>query len=150
MISVSTERNEASAPPSRGWVLFDGDCPFCRRWVRRLESFLAPRGFKFLPLQTPWVRAHFRLPGAELLSEMRVLMRNGNTFGGADAIVHLARYVWWAWPLVPFARIPGVRYLLRAAYRFIAVRRQCLSGACALRHSVTVGPATAQHWRNKL
>jgi len=132
MISVSTEINEMNSGPSRGWVFFDGNCPFCRRWARRLEPFLAPRGFRFCPLQLPCVRAHFHLPVQELVSEMRVLMCDGAACGGADALAHLARYIWWASPLVALARIPGTLRLLRAGYRFIAARRQCPSGACAL------------------
>ena len=124
--------------PTRGWVLFDGNCRFCLGWARRLQPLLRPRGFDFLPLQTPWVRAHFNLPEEELLGEMRVLMRNSETFGGADAAIHLARYIWWALPLVAVARIPGMRVLLRAAYRSLAARRQCLSGACALKQPPAV------------
>lgn len=132
MISVSTEITDATPTPSRGWVLFDGDCQFCRRWVNRMEPILAQRGFIFLPLQTPWVRAFFHFPEDQLLGEMRVLLRNGETHGGADAIVALAKYVWWGWPLVALAQVPGVRRALRAAYRRVAARRQCLGGACSV------------------
>jgi len=131
-ISVNTETTESESPAFRGWVLFDGDCPFCRRWACRMEPHLVPRGFLLLPLQLPWVRAHVHLLEEKLLSEMRVLMRDGESFGGADAILHLARYIWWARPIVALARIPGVRPFLRSAYRFIAARRVCLSGACSV------------------
>lgn len=132
MSSVSTETNEIRPGSFRGWVLFDGECPFCRRWARRLHPLLAPRGFLFLPLQVPWVRAHFHLSEEELLGEMRVLLRDGEAFGGADAMLHLARYIWWARPLVMLAKIPGVCRLLRDAYRFIAARRECHSGTCVV------------------
>jgi predicted DCC family thiol-disulfide oxidoreductase YuxK len=117
----------------RGWVLFDGECEFCRTWARRMERVLAGRGFLFIPLQTPWVRAFFHLPEDVLLGEMRLLLTNGKAFGGADAIVELGKHVSWGWPLVALAQVPGVRPLLRAAYRSIAARRQCLSGRCAMR-----------------
>jgi predicted DCC family thiol-disulfide oxidoreductase YuxK len=122
-------------PGFRGWVLFDGDCEFCRTWAHRMERVLAGRGFLFIPLQTPWVRAFFHLPEDVLLGEMRVLLTNGKAFGGADAIVELGKHVGWGWPLVALAQVPGVRHSLRAAYRLIAARRQCLSGACAIRRS---------------
>jgi predicted DCC family thiol-disulfide oxidoreductase YuxK len=138
-VSVHTEETETQLPSFLSWVLFDGDCQFCRRWARRMDPHLTPRGFLFLPLQLPWVRAHFNLPEDELLGEMRVLMRDGEKFGGADAILHLARYIWWTRALVPLARIPGVRPLLRAVYRFIAARRQCLSGACSLKQPAHLG-----------
>jgi predicted DCC family thiol-disulfide oxidoreductase YuxK len=145
-ISVSTEITEGSVA-GRGWVLYDGDCQFCVGWVRRMKPVLAPRGFAFLPLQTPWVRAFFNLPEAELLGEMRVVFgefenfndgHNGHSdcirqaFGGANAIIELAKHVWWAWPLVAIAQIPGARRFFRAAYRAIAARRYCANGACAV------------------
>jgi len=131
MISVSTEISEVNRQPALGWVLFDGDCEFCRAWVTRLQPILGPRGFAFVPLQTPWVRAHFHLPEDQLLIEMRVLFSSGEAYGGADAVVELAIYVWWAWPLVVVAHIPGVPWLLRALYRYIAAQRSCLSGTCS-------------------
>jgi predicted DCC family thiol-disulfide oxidoreductase YuxK len=136
MISVSTEVNDAASKPKRGWILFDGECPFCRSWVRRLEPVLSPRGFAFVPLQTPWVREHFRLPDEQLLSEMRVLVRSGETYGGANAIVAVAKYVWWAWPLVAVAYVPGMRLMLRAAYHHVAGRRYCFDGACTVSNSI--------------
>jgi predicted DCC family thiol-disulfide oxidoreductase YuxK len=129
MISVSTEITDADPKPSRGWVFFDGDCQFCRRWAARLEPILAPRGFAFLPLQTPWVQRLYA-PN-QLLDEMRVLLRSGETYGGADAIIALAKYVWWAWPLVALAHIPGVRRALRGAYRRVAARCGCINGVCS-------------------
>jgi predicted DCC family thiol-disulfide oxidoreductase YuxK len=146
-ISVSTERTETQPTSFLGWALFDGDCPFCRRWASRLEPHLAPRGFLSLPLQVPWVRAHFHLPEDELLGEMRVLMRDGDRFGGVDAILHLARHVWWTRPLVVFAQIPGVRPLLRSTYRFIAVRRACLSGTCSLKRPAHLDSSRSAGWK---
>jgi predicted DCC family thiol-disulfide oxidoreductase YuxK len=143
-ISVSTEITEERAAAVRGWVLYDGDCQFCLGWVRRMKSVFVARGFEFLPLQTPWVRAFFHLPENELLSEMRVVFSNGNnrhqignerlgqTFSGADAIVELAKHVWWAWPLVAVAQIPFARNFMRARYRAIAAQRYCANGACAV------------------
>ena len=143
MISVSTEITDAERTAPKGWVLFDGQCEFCRDWARRMEPVLRPRGFGFLPLQTPWVRALLQLPEEHLLGEMRVVLRDGEMFGGADAIVALAKYVWWGWPLVAAAHVPGVQVLLRAAYRRVAAQRYCINGACA----VADGPRTLQKER---
>lgn len=65
---------------------------------------------------------------AELLSELRLLRADGRCLGGAEAIVDIARHVWWGWPLVAFARWPGARRLLAAGYRWVANRR----GSCAI------------------
>ena len=61
---------------------------------------------------------------------MELVKSDGRILGGADAVVELARRVWWGWPLWVFAQAPGSRPLLRAAYRWIAARRHCLGGTC--------------------
>lgn len=132
MISVSTEINDANTKPAHGWILFDGQCPVCLSWVRRTRRILEPCGFAFVPLQTPWVRIHFALPEDQLLSEMRLLLHTGETYGGADAIIALAKYVWWAWPLIALSHISGMRHILRAGYRYIAARRYCANGICGM------------------
>jgi predicted DCC family thiol-disulfide oxidoreductase YuxK len=139
-ISVSTEITDArfqmsipSTPlPRRGWILYDGGCVFCLSIVRLIRGVFERRGFEFLPLQTPWVRAEFNLPELELLAEMRLLMRNGEKFGGPDAIPVLAGFVWWAWPVTVLAQVPGVLCLLSAAYRYVATRRHCITGTCSI------------------
>jgi predicted DCC family thiol-disulfide oxidoreductase YuxK len=129
MISLITEMTDRKGRKARaGWVFFDGDCGFCMSIARRLRPVLEPRGFGIATLQDPRVREQLSLPERELLAELRVLAQDGRQFGGADAIVYLARQVWWAWPLWAMAQVPGMRHILRFAYRWIAVRRHCLNG----------------------
>jgi len=123
------------ARPARGWVLYDADCGFCTRWAWRLMYFAGPRGFHLAPLQAPWVRPALNLSSNELLEELRVLTAQGEVYGGADAILHLAEQIPWARPLAWLARAPGVRSALRAAYRWVARHRHALSKACAVNAS---------------
>lgn len=114
----------------RGWIFFDADCDFCRRSVKLWRRTFERRGFAFFPLQASWVRKRLGLSDAELLREMRVVLANGRLFGGADAILQLARHVWWMWPMVATSRVLGMRSLLRAVYRKIAAARDCAAGVC--------------------
>lgn len=118
--------------PPRGWVLYDADCGFCTRWAWRIALFVGPRGFHLAPLQAPWVRERLRLSEAELLHELRVLTADDALYGGADALLFLARQIWWAWPIAALAWLPGMMPLARAAYCWIARNRHRLSAACAL------------------
>jgi predicted DCC family thiol-disulfide oxidoreductase YuxK len=138
-ISVYTEMNDATAAPPRGWILYDAQCQFCLRCVRFLRPILALRSFLFAPLDTPWVRRSLRLSDGELFSEMRLLLPDGEVFSGADAIIEVAKYVWWARPLVALARIPGVRRAMRAGYRWVAANRSCMSDACSVRPQKGMG-----------
>ncbi len=131
MISLITEMTDSKGRKARsGWVFFDGDCTFCMSIARRLRPLLEPRGFGIATLQDSRVREQLGLPEQELLAELRVLAHDGRQFGGADAIIYLARQIWWARPLWAFAQVPGMRQVLRFAYRWIAARRHCLGGVC--------------------
>lgn len=116
---------------ARGWVFFDRDCPICSALARRFRRTLESRGFRLAALQDPRVRALLNLPPAELLQEMRVATAGGKILGGAAAIVYLARQIWWAWPLYPISRLPGVMHLLGAGYLWFAAHRTCAAGTCS-------------------
>ena len=118
--------------PPRGWILYDADCGFCSRWAWRIALFAGPAGFHLAPLQAPWVRQRLRVSDAALMDEMRVLTANDAVYGGADALLFLARHIWWTRPFTAFAWIPGVMPLARAAYRWIARHRHEISGSCPL------------------
>jgi len=131
MISLCSEMTDSKGRRARaGWLFFDADCAFCIALARRMARILVPRGFALAPLQDRRVADLLGLPQEELLREMRVLTVAGKHYGGADAVIFLASCVWWAWPLVALAQLPGVTSLLRAAYRRIAARRSC-AAACA-------------------
>ena len=136
MISLSSEMTDAKGSHAeRGWVFFDRDCPVCVATVRRFRRPLERRGFRFAALQDPRVQALLDLPDAELLREMRVATSEGKIYGGAQAIVHLAGRIWWAWPLYAAAKLPGVSRLLDAGYRWFADHRTCAAGVCQVPRS---------------
>jgi predicted DCC family thiol-disulfide oxidoreductase YuxK len=113
-------------------VFYDADCRFCVSAARRFERVLANRGFELVPLQIPGASREFGVPDDQLLAEMRLRLRDGTVFGGAAAVVEIARRIWWAWPLWAFSRLPGVMRPMRATYRWIASHRSCATGACAI------------------
>jgi predicted DCC family thiol-disulfide oxidoreductase YuxK len=111
--------------PLRGWILYDAECPMCRDMMRRFEKTFTSRGFTFAPLQ-------LELKPGTRPTEMRVRTASGDEFGGADAVLYLAGFVWWGRPLRWFVKIPGAKRLLDRIYCEIAARRSCDSGACLL------------------
>lgn len=116
----------------QGWIGYDANCAFCRRWARHTHELLAHRGWHLVPLQADWVRKRLGLAEGELPEEMKLLFADGSVLGGADALVQLAHSIWWAWPLFALAQLPGARPIMRAAYRQMAKNRYCLGGHCAL------------------
>jgi predicted DCC family thiol-disulfide oxidoreductase YuxK len=133
MISLSSEMTDAKGKhASRGWVFFDRDCRVCTALARRFRRPLEKRGFGLAALQDPRVQSLLALPPEDLLQEMRVAVVDGNVCGGAEAIVYLARQIWWAWPLHAAAKLPGVPRILDACYRWFADHRTCSSGLCSV------------------
>jgi predicted DCC family thiol-disulfide oxidoreductase YuxK len=113
-------------------VFYDADCRFCVSAARRFERILARRRFELVPLQVPGASAQFGVPDDQLLAEMRLRLRDGRVFGGAAAVVEIARRIWWAWPLWALSRLPGAMRPMHATYRWIARRRSCANGACEI------------------
>jgi len=116
----------------RGWVFFDRDCTVCTSLARRFRRPLEKRGFGLAALQDPRVQALLAVSPKDLLREMRVATADGKIYGGADAVVFLARQIWWAWPLFAAAKLPGVPWLLDACYRWFADHRTCVAGLCSV------------------
>jgi predicted DCC family thiol-disulfide oxidoreductase YuxK len=130
MISLASEYTDGKGRHAKGWLFFDADCSFCTRTARWLAPILLRRGMAVAPLQDPRVAALLGLTPSELLRELRFLLSDGTQYGGADAVVALARNIVWARPLVWLSNIPGMMNLLHAGYRWIAQQRSCAAASC--------------------
>lgn len=130
MISLTSEFTDGKGRHARGWLFFDVECNFCTRIARCLTPILERRGLAVAPLQDPRVGALLGLSRQELLREMRFLLSDGRQSGGADAVVALAREIWWARPLVWISKIPRMMEILRRAYGWVASRRSCAATVC--------------------
>jgi predicted DCC family thiol-disulfide oxidoreductase YuxK len=123
MSTVFTDR--AASGRRCGWVFYDANCAFCTGLALWLEPTLLRRGFHCSPLQDRWVALALGIAREELAREFRVWTRRRELLSGADAIVFLAGEIWWAWPVFMLAKLPGLRSVVHAAYRWMAVRRNC-------------------------
>jgi len=127
LVDVYTDRKSRHA---RGWLFFDADCKFCTRIARTIAPILAKRNLGVAPLQDPRVGELLGMTPQELLREIRFLHCDGHHFGGADAVVELAKEIWWWRPLIWLSKIPGMMRILRAGYRWVAAQRSCAAEQC--------------------
>ena len=125
MISLANEYTDGKGRHARGWLFFDVECPFCIRLARWIAPILARRGMAVAPLQDPRVGALLGMNREALLMELRFLLSDGKQYGGADAVVAVAREIWWARPLAWFVKLPGAMNLLHSGYRWVASQRSC-------------------------
>ncbi len=130
MITLANEFTDRKERTARGWLFFDAECRFCTRIARWLTPFLRRRGLGVAPLQDPRVGALLGLSRRELLKELRFLMSDGSQRGGANAVLAVAREIWWARPLLWLSNLPGAMKFLDAGYKWVASRRGCTSERC--------------------
>jgi len=131
MISLVSEYTDGKGRHAKGWLFFDAECVFCTKIARWLQPILERYGLALASLQDPRVAALLGLTHDDLMREIHLLMSDGTRYGGADAVVALARQIWWGRPLAWLAKLPGAMAVLRAGYRYIAASRSCAATACS-------------------
>jgi len=129
--AVITDNNVTRT--ARGRVFYDAECSLCGALAERLRAPLSRRGIVLLPLQADGVPERLGIRSPDLLKEMRFLTRTGELFGGAEAVVRIARHIWWGWPLFALGRVPGAMPLMARIYRALPRRRNCGDGACRVK-----------------
>ena len=116
----------------QAWVLFDGACGFCSRWVPFWGRLLAAHGVGIARLQERWVADRLSVPTELLLRDLLVIQSTGTIHRGAGAYRFVFRRIPWAWPFHLVAQIPVGREIFNGAYRAFARNRHRFSTACGL------------------
>jgi predicted DCC family thiol-disulfide oxidoreductase YuxK len=129
---MSTADPKSTALPREGWILYDGGCGFCYRWVNFWKNVVARRGFGIKDLQSASSDGTLRIAKENLLDDIRVLTRDGKLESGADAYLYMARRIWWAWPFYAIFSLPGLNSLLWWGYRSFNRNRYRISRHCPL------------------
>ena len=132
MISLISEMTDRKGRHARGWLFFDAECALCTRIARSLAGPMRRRGLAVAALQDPRVAALLGLSREELLRAVRYVSSDGAGFSGADALLAVARELWWAWPLVWLVKIPAVLPVMRAGYRWGTARWNCHAEHCVV------------------
>ena len=113
-----------------GWLLYDGACGFCSRWIPFWSGYVRKHGYEIAPLQDRDLQARFALDEAHLLREMTLILANGRQIRGADVYRHFLRLSWACYPVYLLTQLPGVRQLFNWGYQTFARNRYRLAGAC--------------------
>ena len=125
MISLTSEMTDTKGRRARGWLFFDAECAFCASVAKLVGPLVRKQDIALAPLQDPRVAALLVLSPEELLQAIRFLASDGRQYSGAEAIVELAREMWWARPISWIAKLTGVMQLLRVTYNWGARRAGC-------------------------
>lgn len=125
LVSWIEEQQEKWANRGRAILLYDGQCGFCVSSVRRLRvldlfGWLDPLDFHRQPALDA---LHPSLTPARCHSEMILIESNGRLSGGFDAFARLSLRLPLLLGLAPLLRFPGIPWLGRRIYRWIAAHR---------------------------
>ena len=123
---------QPGASPPIGWVLFDGSCGLCSRWVPWWSPTFDRLGLATAALQEPWIAARTRLSAEDLLRDLSILLADGTLIRGADAYRWVLRRRWWGLPIWLLVVVPPGRWLFDLGYRLFARNRHRISTACRL------------------
>jgi predicted DCC family thiol-disulfide oxidoreductase YuxK len=110
-------------------LIYDGDCPVCRRAVEWVEERSLPDAFDFLSCHSAELARRFpSLDKAACLRAMCLVLPDGTVLVGERAIPEilrrLRRYRWCA----SLFHLPGAGALSRVFYRGFAKRRHRTAG----------------------
>ncbi len=130
------EQESNGTVPPVGWVLYDGECGFCFRWVHLWEKVIGRRGFSLKDLQSALDDGSLRIRQEKLLDDILVLTHDGQLESGADAYLFVTQRIWWAWPFYAIFRLPGFNWVLWQAYRWFNRNRYRISRHCPLPQQV--------------
>ena len=107
-------------------LLFDGDCGFCRRWIRKWNKLTGDR-----VLYAPYQQAIARYPQCteqQCAAAVQLIMPDGAVFSGAHAVFRAldlgGRY---RWLLRMYERRPLFAALAERLYQLVARHRTFVS-----------------------
>src|SRR5664280_704221 len=126
MLQTAAAPRRVSHPPSeRPLLVFDGTCPFCRRWVDRWRAAAGDR-FDIEPAQTA---ARFpEIAAAEFTRSVQFIETDGRISSAAEAVFRArAHATSRSRLLAAYERLPGFASAAEAAYRVVARHRPMLS-----------------------
>ena len=108
-------------------VVFDGDCSFCRRWMARIARLDRSGAFELVPKQTEGLTERFpKLNEGDFNTGIRLITPDNAIHVGADAAYQIMRRLRYWQRIAWLYHVPGIHWLTRTVYAWIAANRQSL------------------------
>jgi predicted DCC family thiol-disulfide oxidoreductase YuxK len=109
-------------------LFFDGACGMCTRSVELLNRLDRTGKLQAEPLQSPGTAQRLGISPSELLDTVRWMDSSGAVYSGAEAAnAALSTAIGTRIPLLIY-RIPGIRFIEEAVYRWVAANRYRFPG----------------------
>jgi predicted DCC family thiol-disulfide oxidoreductase YuxK len=119
---------DARSGRTSGILFFDGNCGMCTRAVDSILKLNRTGDLRTEPLQGPGVAERLGIPPSQLLDSGRWLDASGAVYSGAEAMnAALSAAIGSGLPLLLY-RIPGMRFIQDATYRWVSAHRYRFPG----------------------
>ena len=120
---MSSDTRVATLPP-RPIMVFDGDCGFCKLWIRRWRQMTGEK-VDYLPAQDPRIAAQFpEIPRERFSVAVQLIETDGQVYAGAEAVVRaMAHAEAHRWPLRAYQLSPVLATTMELGYRVVANHR---------------------------
>ncbi|MDP7029001.1 MAG: lipase maturation factor family protein [Phycisphaerales bacterium] len=131
---------EAALPSDRPLVVWDGDCEFCRRWIRRLHALAGDR--VALATINHAAAAYPSIPRTSFQAAIHLILPDGTHLSGAAAVARVMAIAGIrTWPDT-LLRMPPARRVADLAYGWVARRRRTALTASRLLLGRIEAPST--------
>lgn len=111
-----------------GILFFDGACGMCTRSRDLLLKLNRTGDLKTEPLQSVGAAERLGVPASRLLESVRWLDSSGEVYAGAEAAnAAVSAAIGTKLPLALY-RVPGMRFVQEAIYRWVATHRYRFPG----------------------
>jgi lipase maturation factor 1 len=113
------------APTQRPLLIYDGDCYFCLRWIRRWQETVRGR-VDVASFQSVGPRFGSDIPVECFQSAVRLIEPDGKIYGGAEAVCRMLSYgpqSWSGFALWCYLHLPGYAVTARFWYGVVARHR---------------------------
>jgi len=110
-------------------LIYDGDCGFCRRWIKHWKSITRDQ-VEYAPYQTVAIK-YPHIDYAEFEKAVHFIEPDGTVTKGAEAVFRTLKHSPFSnktrYPLWLYQNIPGVKSASQAAYWIVAKNRRFFS-----------------------
>src|SRR5262249_13093304 len=117
-----------ASPPAKPLMVYDGDCNFCKLWIRRWQCATGDR-VEYLPSQDPRISAQFpEIDLKEFETAVQLITPDGSVYIGAEVVFRVLAFdSHQAWLLEWYGQSPLFVRVTDGCYHFVAKHRMFFS-----------------------
>ena len=115
---------ETQSKPGRTVLIYDGQCPVCRKTVAWIRENMRKDAFEMVPCQSEEARKRFPfVEQAICMQAMQLVLPNGKVLSGEKAMPEILKRLKRYSPVAALFDLPGSEFLSRTFYRWFADNR---------------------------